>query len=362
MENQQNKVLLDCRFWGPANTGLGRYSQELVKAMRRLKPRLKLIFLTPKLTAIKPYSWAEQRCLSGTVGKYSPDLTHFLHFNVPLNFSGPFVVTIHDLIKHHSQGLATTTHWPGTYWIKRLGYYLVIRKAVMQSKAIFVPSRWVKEDILAHYPTDKNKIFITPEAARQTFFASKKTAALPYPYFIYVGNAYPHKNVIKLIKAIQISRKEFPKLKLVIVTGRDWFYRQLRQEITKLNAKNTVKLKDFTADQDLAVLYQGATAFVTASYFEGFGLPGLEAMAAGTLVISSNRAALPQTYGKHAVYFDPDNLDELVAKMKQVLTLSATIRKKRLTASRAFCRQYSWTKTAQQTVEVYESCLGLRSS
>lgn len=351
-----SRVLLDCRFWGPSHTGLGRYTQELTGALTRLKSPLDMVFFREK---IRPYSWTEQWRLTGIIRSFRPDLTHFLHFNLPLNFTGPFVVTIHDLIKHHSKGLQTTTHWPVTYYLKRLGYYRVIKKAVLKSKAIFVPSRWVKEDILAHYPADKNKIIITPEAASQVYFKAGKAVSLPYRYFIYVGNAYPHKNVVALIKAVQILRRQKNKVKLVIVTGRDWFYQKLRREITGMKAAVAVKLKDFTSDGELAALYRGAVAFTTASYFEGFGLPGLEAMAAGTLVISSNRAALPETYGQHALYFDPDNLDELVGRMKQVLSMSSARRQKLIRSARAFCRTYSWQKTAKQTLEAYESCLGI---
>jgi len=363
MENRQNKILLDCRFWGPSHTGLGRYTQELVTAMQKLKPRFELVFLTAKMTKIKPYSFSEQRDLSGLIQSFKPDLTHFLHFNVPLNFPGPFVVTIHDLIKHHSRGLATTTHWPGTYWLKRLGYHLVMKKAVNASQKILVPSSWVKQDLIDHFETAKEKIVITPEAANATYFkATAASPTLPYDYFIYVGNAYPHKNIGQLIKAVKIVAVDNPKVKLVIVTGRDWFYRRLRLLITKLKAQGVVKLKDFTSDEDLRRLYQNSAAFVTASLYEGFGLPGLEAMAAGTLVLASRRAALPETYNGAAWFFDPDNLDELVNQMKQALVLDPAKRRRQLQRAQAFCRNYSWKKTAQKTLEVYESCLGLRSS
>lgn len=351
------KILLDCRFWGPEHTGLGRYTQELVSALIKLKPDFELLQLTLSAASIKPYSWAEQVKLSSLINSKQPDLTHFLHFNLPLIFSGKFVVTIHDLIKHHSKGLQTTTHWPGLYWLKRFGYYFVIKKAITKSRAIMVPSRWVKQDILRFYPVDSRKIFVTPEAAGTAYFKPVRPARLPYDYFIYVGNAYPHKNVIQLIKAMKIIAKDRPNTKLVIITGRDWFYQKLRREITQLQAQGVVKLKDFTSDKDLAGLYRGAAAYVTASYFEGFGLPGLEAMAAGTLVIASNRAALPEVYGRHAIYFDPENLNELVAKMNEVLKFSPAKRRRLIESARAFCRGYSWQKTAAQTLSVYEKLL-----
>ena len=369
MEYRQNKILLDGRFWGPSHTGLGRYTEELVTALLALKPKFKLQIIASKpipgietvVTQIKPYSYAEQWQLSRLINQINPDLTHFLHFNLPLNFSRPFVVTVHDLIKHHSRGQQTTTHWQGTYWLKRIGYHLVMRRAVKQSQKILVPSQWVKQDILSHYPVSGDKIVITPEAANQNYFKPVKAAVFPYQYFIYVGNAYPHKNVIQLIKAVQILARDNPKIKLVIVTGRDWFYQRLRQQLSQLKAQSVVKLKDFTADADLASLYCGAVAFVTASLYEGFGLPGVEAMAAKTLVLASNRAALPETYGPHAEYFDPDRPEELAEKMKQCLRLSAATRLKKINQAQAFCRQYSWEETAKKTLAVYESCFGLRS-
>ena len=371
MENFKNKILLDCRFWGPSHTGLGRYTQELVTAMIRLKPRFKLVALASKkidgletiVTKIKPYSYAEQWQLPKLIKSINPDLTHFLHFNLPLSFPGPFIVTVHDLIKHHSRGLATTTHWQGTYWLKRLGYHLVIKKAVVQSRAVLTPSQWVKRDILVHYPVADSKIIVIPEAASSGYFKVDKPGkpVLSNDYFIYVGNAYPHKNIGQLIKAVKIVAADNPKVKLVIVTGRDWFYRRLRLLITKLKAQPVVKLKDFTSDEDLRRLYQNSVAFVTASLYEGFGLPGLEAMAAGTLVLASRRAALPETYNGAAWFFDPDNLDELVAKMKHLLNLKAVSRQNKLKRAHDFCRSYSWEKTAQKTLAVYESCLGLRS-
>jgi len=362
MENSQNKVLLDCRFWGPSHTGLGRYTQELVTAMQALKPKLDLVRLTPKITKIKPYSWAEQRYLTGLIRSFKPDLTHFLHFNVPLNFPGPFVVTIHDLIKHHSKGLGTTTHWPGTYWLKRLGYHLVVKKAVLVSQKIFVPSRWVKDDILSHYAVKADKIVITPEAASQEFFKdySRTKPPLDQPYFIYVGNVYPHKNVACLLEARKLLTAGEPEVKLVIVTGRDWFYQYLQRQLTGSPARSLVKLQDFSTDADLGRFYHHAAAFVTASRFEGFGLPGLEAMAARTLVLSSRRAALPETYGNHAEYFDPDRPEELAEKMKQCLRLPVATRLKKINQAQSFCRQYTWEQTAKKTLAVYESCFSLR--
>lgn len=364
------KILLDCRFWGPSHTGLGRYTQELVTAIMEQPPKFKLQILAPKkvkgidtiVTKIKPYSYAEQYQLPRLIREIKPDLTHFLHFNLPLSFKGKFMVTIHDLIKHHSTGMATTTHWPWTYYLKRLGYHLVMKQAVARSEAVLVPSRWVKQDILKHYRVAEKKIMITPEAAGSSYFkttAQDSQRPLPGNYFIYVGNAYPHKNIVQLIKAMEIIAVDNRQLKLIIVTGRDWFYQHLRRQINRLKAQGVVKLKDFTSDIELRSLYHHSIAFVTASFFEGFGLPGLEAMAARTLVVASRRSALPETYSDMAEYFDPEKIEDLVGKLRLVLQLTPAERQKRLDKAYRYCRQFSWEKTAKLTLKAYDRCLGL---
>ena len=269
------KIAIDCRFWGPHHTGLGRYAQSLVTAMHYLKPQHEIFLLINSLDkrkvksavpnfnlipcTFKPYSLREQLEIPRALDNLQPDLAHFLHFNVPLFYSQPFMVTIHDLIKHHSTGKQTTTKSPLSYYFRRLGYHRVIRHAITQSKHVLTPSRWVKQDILKFYPVPKNKITITPEAPAKIYTTPvKKTKTrLKTPYLIFVGNAYPHKNLIRLIKVVQklnqnkIAIKAGVKtnIKLVIVTGRGVFYQRLWEQIRKLKAQSVVKLKRFASDQ-----------------------------------------------------------------------------------------------------------------
>ena len=131
----KKKLLLDCRFWGPSHTGLGRYTESLTRALHQLpltnwqvycliNPGQKRSILKalpkfePILVSARPYSFKEQRELPGVVKRLKPDLTHYLHFNVPLFSPQPFVVTIHDLIKNVSKGSQTTTRNQSIYWLK----------------------------------------------------------------------------------------------------------------------------------------------------------------------------------------------------------------------------------------------------
>ena len=359
----KRKLIIDARFWGPSHTGLGRYSKSLIKAMDKLKPKLDVTLLVNKKVNSnfktikvnsKPYSVKEQLEIPKIIANLNPDLTHFLHFNVPLRVKSPFIVTIHDLIKHHSTGKDTTTRTMLTYPIKRLAYFQTIKHALNHSVKILTPSKWVKKDILNHYSITAKKIRVTPEAVDEIYLNAKpsKERPLTKPYLIYVGNAYPHKNLVQLIKAIKQTQ-----LKLIIVTGRDVFYQRLRKLIKLLNAQSVVKIKGFTSDKDLKSLYFHSVGFITTSLFEGFGLPGLEALASGTLVLASNRASMPEVYQDKATYFNPDNLEDIIKKINQALKLSPDTRQRKIKAGLKHAQQFSWTQTAEKTIKAYQDIL-----
>ncbi|MEA3354876.1 MAG: glycosyltransferase family 1 protein, partial [Patescibacteria group bacterium] len=361
------KIVIDARFWGPSHTGLGRYTKSLVTALESFKvPNLKFTLLVNKkpktkfktiLIKAKPYSIREQFEVCKTLNTIKPDLVHFLHFNAPLFYKKPFIATIHDLIKHHSFGLNTTTKSIFTYPIKRLGYFTTIKHTINNSKTIIAPSNWVKKDILSHYKINPKKITTIYEAANSKHFKSSNSDFIPpnYPYLIYIGNAYPHKNLIALIKAVSQTN-----LKLIIVTGRDIFYNRLRNQIRKEKAQSFIKIKGFTSDQDLKVLLSNSIAFITASLLEGFGLPGLEAMVSETLVLASKRASMPEVYGKHAIYFNPNNQVDIIKKINYVSKLKPSVRNKLIKKAKQYAATYSWEKTAKQTIKIYENCLSLR--
>jgi len=367
------KIVIDCRFWGPKHTGLGRYTQSLVKAIYQLKPNHQFyLIINPKnkktiqktvpefnliVCSAKPYSIKEQFQLPKILSQLKSNLVHFPHFNVPLFFKGKFIVTIHDLIKHHSTGSATTTKPLFEYPFKRFGYRLIMKHAVNNSHLILVPSQWVKKDIIQLYNISSKKIIVTPEAAAEIYNKPQnfKTSVsqLKTPYLIFVGNTYPHKNILQLIKAVQIVNQQ-KKLKLIIVTARDIFYQRLRQQIRKLKAQSVIKLKGFASDQELKSLYYHSLAFITPSLLEGFGLPGIEAMASGTVVLSSNTSALPEVYAKSTLYFNPNSLNDMVKKINKVIDFSSSDRQKLINKGQKHAQKYSWQNTAEKTLNAYQ--------
>ncbi|OGM31245.1 hypothetical protein A2630_04450 [Candidatus Woesebacteria bacterium RIFCSPHIGHO2_01_FULL_44_10] len=168
------------------------------------------------------------------------------------------------------------------------------------------------------------------------------------PYFLYVGNAYPHKNLQRAAEAALAARQT-----LFIASSRNIFTERLEKMIRELRAQDYVKLLGFVPDDKLAALYRNAIAFVCPSTYEGFGLPGLEAMAAGTLVLASNIPVFKEIYQDHALYFNPYDFSAIAAAMKDALEMSPSTRTVHIKAAQKFVRRYSWSQMAKQTLKVY---------
>lgn len=177
-------------------------------------------------------------------------------------------------------------------------------------------------------------------------------------YFLYVGNAYPHKNLERAIRAIVLlNRENEEKVLLLIVSSRGVFSRKLEKFIKKNHFEEFVKLLGFVEEEELKQLYKKSVGFVFPSLMEGFGLPGLEAMKAGTIVLCSYIKVFLEIYLNNAIYFDPLDVQSMVSAMKRVLTLGKAERKKKIENEKEFIKRYSWEKMARETLGVYKSVL-----
>jgi glycosyltransferase involved in cell wall biosynthesis len=323
----------------------------------------------------------EQLLLPFLLNKLKPDIVHFPHFNVPILWRGKFVVTIHDLIKHYSRGMETTTRHPWIYLIKYWGYKLVIKMAIEKAEKIIVPSNYVKKQIKSFYPKVAKKIQVTHEGIDEKFKNLKPIRQLAdqslklidaalskynikQPFIIYVGNAYPHKNLRRLILAVKmwnqsVTTPSQQKVSLVISCSRDIFLDRLRAEVENFKAKDFINLTGFITDEDMPTIYSQAQAFVSASVMEGFGLPALEAMSVGCPVICSDIPVFREIYGNVVTYFNPYEADDIREKIGQVLALSKTQREKLKQGYKKQIKQYSWKRTAEETLKIYESCSSL---
>jgi glycosyltransferase involved in cell wall biosynthesis len=371
------KILIDARLYGPENAGLGRYLSNLILELSKIDSENEYVLLLRKkyfesldlpknwkkvLADFRHYSFKEQLLLPGIIQKESPDLVHFPHFNVPLLYNGRYVVTIHDLLMHSQTGLAATTLSAPSYFIKRLAYRLVFDRAAKKSSAVIVPSVAVKDELEIEYKGVSEKTSVTHEGLDKkiTYSGGIKIGR---PYFIYAGNAYPHKNLIRLIQAmVLLNANRDKKIYLAIASARNVFVRRVERIIKESDAQGFVKILGFVADKDLGSLYKYSLGFVFPSLSEGFGLPGLEAMNAGTLLLASEVPVFKEIYGTHAVYFNPLDFTSIEKVMINVLEMKSEDRKKLIEEGQKFAKRYSWAKMAEETLEVYEKAIKKESS
>jgi len=376
------RIGIDARLFGP-ETGLGRYTENLIRNLERIDSKNEyVIFLTPeKFNTYKPsaknftcevaksrwYSFGEQLEMPRLINQAKVDLMHFPHFNVPLLCSVPFVVSIHDLILLDFPTTRATTLGPLLYWVKRkIGYPLILRSALARAKTVITMANFTKERIKKSFNIPPEKISVIYEGVadsiRQTAYDAPPKK-ITKPFLLYVGNAYPHKNLEKLVDVFLALRSSppyegggggGPDYQLVLVGKEDYFYRRLRDYIKAKNdpAAADIILYGFAPDAELAILYKKAALYVFPSFMEGFGLPPLEAMAHGLPVVSSNSSCLPEILGSSALYFDPRSKEEMLTAIKKGIGDEA-LRAELKEAGFKRIQKYSWDKCARETLAIY---------
>lgn len=384
------KIGIDARLFGNKHTGVGRYVENLIKEVIKLDHVNEYVVFvrSDQLDEVKKsigvskdnsktflvvcdsplYSLSEQVRLPSIINKEKPDLVHFPHFNVPFFYRRPYVVTVHDLIKHFSKGKETTTRGAFFYWLKYLGYKFVFRQAVKRAKKIFVPSQTVKEELLRIYSLPEEKVIVTYEGWDQVNEEEidrkeRERVLLKYgiekPFVVYTGNVYPHKNIDRLIQSIKLLNSSnpddrLPKVTLIISCARSVFWERLKKSVDKLQAGDYVKLAGFIPDKELVSIYKEAEALVFPTLAEGFGLPGIEAMSVGLPVVCSDIPVLREIYDEAALYFDPKDPEDMAKKIRSLLSDWKT-RKDLISKGLRQVKKYSWQKMAEKTLDTYNN-------
>jgi glycosyltransferase involved in cell wall biosynthesis len=353
--------------------GLGRYVEELVHELSQLDHKNRYVLFLKELAQVDPlmegekrmvnvhwYTLKEQLVMPGMIDREHLDLVHFPHWNVPLFLRTPFVVTIHDLILlEQPRSARVTTRHPLLFWLKYLGYRLVLKRTLKRARAIIAVSQYTKSVILNYFPwVDSTKIHVIYEGLTQLPAPPPPSPSGPpsSAYFLYVGNAYPHKNLAALLHAFSLFHKRYPEVRLVLAGRHDVFYERLAQELQTIDlAPEAVEFVRHPTDETLANLYRGASLYLFPSRSEGFGLPPLEAMSLGVPVAAAHATSLPEILGEAALWFDPDDLEGMVQAMETGFTDKAA-RTRLIQKGFEQIKRYSWKEMAKQTLRVYESC------
>ena len=175
-------------------------------------------------------------------------------------------------------------------------------------------------------------------------------------YFVYTGNAYPHKNLLRLVEAMALLNKDRKQIiKLKISSSRGIFTERLEKIIKDRKAEKYVELLGYVSDKDITSLYKNSKSFVFATLSEGFGLPPKEAIESGTFAIISDIPVLKEVYKDSVLYFDPYNVKSIVVAMENVLKMPEKTRQQKIKYAQKFLKQYSWLKMAKETLRIYES-------
>lgn len=369
------RIGIDARFFGPrvGGGGLGRYVSELVNHLQEIDHQNEyVIFLkkenfhdfvvkggnfSKKMVDVPWYSLAEQTVMPREIALSKVDFMHYPHWNVPVLSRVPFIVTIHDLILLEDPASArSTTRGAFVHGLKHVGFRIALEKAIHGSRHIIAVSEATKRSILKHFRVSASKITVVHNGVGEPKSGngiSLRDLGVVQPYFLYVGNMYPHKNLDTLIEAFTAVHASNSDAQLVIAGKYDEFGKKLAQKTAELGLPNgAVRFLNLPTDEEIGALYRNAAMLAYPSRIEGFGIPPVEALLAGTPVMASNTSSMPEILGEFVRYVDPSDSTD----MARIMT-DALLHKEKWDGMKDkgadWAKRYNWTDAAKKTLETY---------
>jgi glycosyltransferase involved in cell wall biosynthesis len=368
-----HRVGIDARMW--RHTGIGRYVSSLVPRFAARGDLELVAWVAPadlgdayaawRGVTVRPcpaplFSAREQLFWRDELRAARLDLFHAPHLNAPLAPAVPLVVTLHDLIP---------LRYPGTHNSRAGAAYFRGMTALVPrvARLVLTHSDATRRDLVAMRGVPDAKIRVVPLAADPRFAEPAEPArraavrarhGLDGPFVLYAGQWKRYKNLETLLQAFARVAPDRPGLRLVLAGREDPHAAHVPATIQALGLADRVVTTGWIADDaDLVALYQEARAFAFPSRYEGFGLPPLEAMAAGTPVVSSDGGALAEAVGDAALVADPDDVGAWARALATALD-DEPARARLVEAGRARVRALGWDRTADATAAAYHEALG----
>lgn len=377
---------IDARMYGIHNRGIGRYIERLIENLAKLDDNNRYtLFMTSEGAAnfklsggkfkilpadIPWYTLGEQIKMPFLIKKSGVELMHFPHINAPYFCPVPYVLTVHDLVVWHFPDSRATTLPAWQYKLKLWAHHRVLKNSLKKARQIIAVSQFTKRDVVRHLKIDEKKITVIYPGADKMLLGTEKlpnseafnqylnTAfGINKSYLLYVGSAYPHKNLERLVRAFILLRQTYSRhWQLVLVGREDYFYKQLKDFISRAAGDETIRcdiiLTGQVSDKDLDGLYRGAKLFVFPSLYEGFGLPPLEAASRGLAVVAGKAGSVPEVMADAAYYFDPENIENM-AQAIDVVGGSRQIQENLAVKGWERAEQFSWAKMAKSISAIY---------
>ena len=355
-------------------TGIGHYTLELARALAAIAPDDEFEIVAPSavLSALSslPNLHFRDAGVTGLSRRYwwpiglplycrraSFDLFHGTNFDLPYWVSCPTVLTIHDL----SLLLYPHTHVSHLVRRARLRLPRMARKATV----IIAPSGTVKEEVCKHLGVDSGRVFAIPEAARAAFYPAPtsevdpvlKRLGISTEFILFVGTIEPRKNLLTLVRAFErVVHAHASPLQLVIAGHEGWLSNDLTSYLDGLGIAKQVRFTGHLSDDELRSLYSACRVFVYPSFYEGFGLPLLEAMACGAPVVTSNVPGIIETVSDVARLISPTDAEDLARAITALLE-DENERAYRSRAGISHAKKFSWERTAAATLDVYQEAI-----
>jgi glycosyltransferase involved in cell wall biosynthesis len=288
------------------------------------------------------------------VARDRPNLLH-VQYTAPIHCAAPIVVSVHDVSFLEHPEFFTA--------FRALQLRLTVRRTVRSAARVLTPSEFSKRRILEVYQLEEEKVVVLPNGVSSAFHPVARDTArrsipaslnIPFPFILTVSDLQPRKNHLGLIRAFEELVRSYSQLPhhLVIVGKESWYAPTVRATARKSLVHDRIHFTGFVDDDQLRRLYGACDVMVYPSFYEGFGLPIVEAMACGRAVACSNTSAMPEVADSAAILFDPSSQRDLVTSMRDLLlNPELRLRMERLGAQRAAL--FSWERTAAKTLDLY---------
>jgi len=365
------KIAIDGRWMLEDTGGIKRYTICLIKELLKIDKKNEYYLLLNKplsgdlipcalrflFVSYGPFSFQNQLHLPLFLEKNRIDIFHSPNFMIPfIKRKYKVIITLHDLIPYLYPQLCFRSKK-----VKFLLFFKILLNLVVKKADIVITvSENSKRDILKVFPFAKKKLRVIYNGVEEEKVILKEGKwnelrfrfGIKDKFVLYVGRQDPSKNLIRLIEAFALLKKEIEGIQLVIVGRKDFRYPEPFKVVKKLGLEKDVIFTDTVKDTYLPYFYSHAAVFVFVSLYEGFGFPPLEAMKYGCPVVTSNVSSLPEVVGDAALKVNPYSVKEISDAIKKVL-LDEELRKKLVVNGYNQVEKFTWDKTALKTIKVY---------
>lgn len=362
-----SKIVIDARRM---NTSTGHYVARLVEQLENIDSDNEYVVIllekekdcyTPSkpnfsvvTTTADHYTFAEQLKHPWLLYKLKADLVHFWMPQQPLLYFGKRITTVHDttLIRYENIDMN-----PILYKIRKYIFHFLLRNVIARSERVLVPTEYVRNDLdewTGHKYT--SKLIMTHESGDMIHAEPEPIAALSGKQFLFwVGNAFPYKNITRIVDAYATLKQLYPDLELALAGKKDSFYAAIENDVNARGLEG-VHFLGYISDGEKRWAFQNARAYVCASLSEGFHIPIIEAQYESCPVLTSNATCLPEVAADTALYFDPNSTSELVDVARKLFDTPG-LREELIAKGHENTKRFSWHKMTEETHDTYRAVL-----